>query len=180
MAIRPAIVAASGQPLGEEAAALHSHSIAVRWAGVAPCTAPAIKKAPQGSTRFQGRIVTDLKVIKTEEQYHRYVAEAKQLTDNGMKPGSAEADRLELLVKLIENYERERFMNHHPDPISAIRYVMHERGLRQKDLAPLLGGKNRASEILSGKRPLTLGMVRALSDSLHIPAEILIRDPKQQ
>src|SRR5688572_26829693 len=108
----------------------------------------------------------ELKVIKTEEQYRDYVGEAKRLTDEGIQPGSPEADRLELLVKLVESYERDRFRTHHPDPISAIRFVMQERGLRQKDLAPLLGGKNRASEILSGKRPLTLGMVRALSTSL--------------
>jgi HTH-type transcriptional regulator/antitoxin HigA len=123
--------------------------------------------------------VTDLKVIKTEEQYASYVAEAKRLTDSGIAPDTPQADRLELLVKLIENYERDRFVAHHPDPISAIRFVMQQRGLRQKDLAPLLGGKNRASEILSGKRTLTRGMVRALTTSLHIPAEILIRDTKQ-
>jgi HTH-type transcriptional regulator/antitoxin HigA len=124
----------------------------------------------------------DLKVIKSEEQYSNYVALARQLADNGIAAGSPEADRLELLTRLIDEYERDRFRLQYPDPISAIRYVMQERGLRQKDLAPLLGGKNRASEILAGKRPLTLGMVRALSTSLRIPAEILIRDirPQQQ
>ena len=120
------------------------------------------------------------KVVKSEDQYRDYVAQAKQLTDNGIAPASAEADRLELLVRLIEVFERDRFRMQYPDPISAIRHVMQERGLRQKDLAPLLGGKNRASEILSGKRSLTLGMVRALSTSLHIPAEILIRDTRHQ
>lgn len=120
----------------------------------------------------------ELKIIKSEEQYRNYVAEARAL--GGAAPGSLEGDRLELLSQLIQDYERERFSIRHPDPISAIRFVMQQRGMRQKDLAPLLGGKNRASEILSGKRPLTLPMVRALSESLRIPAEILIRDTKHE
>jgi HTH-type transcriptional regulator / antitoxin HigA len=118
----------------------------------------------------------ELKVIKSEEQYLTYIAEAKSLRDQQPAPQSAEADRFELLCVLIETYELDRFREEHPDPVAAIRYVMQERGLRQKDLAPLLGGKNRASEILSGKRRLTLNMVRRLSESLNIPAEVLIRE----
>jgi HTH-type transcriptional regulator/antitoxin HigA len=120
--------------------------------------------------------IMELKVIKTEEQYLSYIAEAKSLRDQQPAPHSPEADRFDLLCVLLESYELERFREEHADPVEAIRYVMQERGLRQKDLAPLLGGKNRASEILSGKRRLTLNMVRRLSESLNIPAEVLIRD----
>jgi HTH-type transcriptional regulator/antitoxin HigA len=119
----------------------------------------------------------ELKLIKTDGQYRTYVAEVERLATEDPLPGSPEGDRLELLAKLVEDYEKERFPFKRPDPVSAIRFRMEEQGLRQKDLAPILGGKNRVSEVLSYKRPLTLQMVRALSDSLRIPAELLIREP---
>ncbi len=117
------------------------------------------------------------KIIKTEVQYRDYLAEIERLATEDPRPGTPDGDRLELLAKLVEDYEKERFKFERPDPIDAILFRMKEQGLRQKDLAPILGGKNRVSEVLSRKRPLTLTMVRALSDSLQIPAELLIREP---
>ena len=120
----------------------------------------------------------ELKLVKSETQYRAYLAEVERLASDDPPIGTPEGDRLELLAKLVEDYEKERFRFDRPDPVSAIRFRMEEQGLRQKDLAPILGGKNRVSEILSHKRPLTLQMVRALSDSLRIPAELLIREPQ--
>ena len=118
------------------------------------------------------------KIIKTKDQYRAYLSEVERLAADDPAPGTPEGDRLELLAKLVEDYEKQRFPFERPDPISAIQFRMEEQGLRQKDLAPILGGKNRVSEILSRKRPLTLPMVRALAESLHIPAELLIREPE--
>lgn len=118
------------------------------------------------------------RIIKTENQYRAYLTEVERLAAEDPVPGTPDGDRLELLAKLVEDYEKERFKFDRPNPVDAILFRMEEQGLRQKDLAPLLGGKNRASEILSRKRPLTLAMVRALSDRLHIPAELLIREPE--
>jgi HTH-type transcriptional regulator/antitoxin HigA len=118
------------------------------------------------------------RIIKTEKQYRAYLEEVARLAAEDPAPGSADGDRLELLAKLVEDYEKERFRFERPDPIEAILFRMEEQGLRQKDLAPLLGGKNRASEILARKRPLTLSMIRALSESLQIPADLLIREPE--
>jgi HTH-type transcriptional regulator/antitoxin HigA len=67
-----------------------------------------------------------------------------------------------------------------PDPVDAILFRMEQQGLRQKDIAPLLGGKNRASEILSRKRLLTLPMIRALYEKLDIPPALLIREPRAE
>jgi HTH-type transcriptional regulator / antitoxin HigA len=120
----------------------------------------------------------ELRIIKTEEQYRTYLAEVDRLAADDPAPGTADGDRLELLAKLIEDYEKQRVRFRRPDPVEAILFRMQERGLRQKDLAPVLGGKNRVSEILARKRPLTLSMVRALSDSLQIPADLLIREPE--
>ena len=117
------------------------------------------------------------KIIKTEKQYRTYLAEVDRLAADDPVSGTPAGDRLELLAKLVEDYEKERYKFKRPDPIAAIRFRMEEQGLRQKDLAPILGGKNRVSEVLARKRPLTLSMVRALYDSLRIPAELLIREP---
>lgn len=119
----------------------------------------------------------EARIIKTRTQHRQALAEVERLAVDDPRLGTAAGDRLELLAKLVEDYEKERFPFAYPDALSAIRFRMEERGLRQKDLVTVLGGKNRVSEVLSGKRALTLGMVRALSDSLNIPAELLVREP---
>ncbi|MBI2993188.1 MAG: transcriptional regulator [Gammaproteobacteria bacterium] len=118
------------------------------------------------------------KIIKTKKEHRAFLAEVMRLVAEDPRRGTPEGDRLELLAKLVEDYEKERFKFEKPDPIEALRFRMEEQGLRQKDLAPILGGKNRVSEVLNRRRPLTLGMARALSESLDIPAELLIREPK--
>jgi HTH-type transcriptional regulator / antitoxin HigA len=122
----------------------------------------------------------DLGVIKTDEQHRRYLEEARRLAKGDPAPGSDSGARLELFAKLIDDYERERFTFRKPDPIEAILFRMEEQGLRQADIAAIVGGKNRASEILSRKRPLTLSMVHALHEKLGIPSELLIREPAAQ
>ena len=124
--------------------------------------------------------IMDPRIIKTEQQHRDALAEVERLSADDLAIGTPEGDRLELLAKLVEDYEKQRFAFARPDPLSAIRFRMEEQGLRQKDLAPILGGKNRVSEVLSGKRALTLGMVRSLSESLHIPVELLVREPAAQ
>lgn len=118
------------------------------------------------------------KIIKTDDQYRAYLAEVDRLAADDPAPGTPDGDRLELLAKLVEDYEKERFRFKRPDPIDAIRFRMEEQGLRQADLAPLLGGRNRVSEVLAGKRPLTVAAIRALSDALRIPADLLVREPE--
>ena len=117
----------------------------------------------------------DAKIIKTDAEHKAYLAEVERLAALDPAPGTPEGDRLELLAKLVEDYEKERFRFAKPTPIEAIKFRMEERGLKQKDLALFLGGKNRVSEVLAGKRPLTLSMVRELNQELHIPADLLIQ-----
>ncbi len=118
------------------------------------------------------------KIIKTADQYQAFLDEVDRLASTDPVPGTPDGDRLELLAKLVEDYEKSRFKFNRPHPIEAIRFRMEERGMKQKDLAPLLGGRNRASEVLAGKRPLTMSAVRALSTALHIPADLLIQEPE--
>ena len=116
----------------------------------------------------------DIRVVKSPDQHRAYLRAIEDLAAADPEPDSPEGGRLELLAKLVEDYEKQHFVFNRPTPIDAIRFRMEEQGLRQKDIADLLGGKNRASEILTQKRPLTLSMIRALHGRLGIPAELLI------
>jgi HTH-type transcriptional regulator/antitoxin HigA len=118
----------------------------------------------------------ELKIINTEDQYKKSLAEVERLIALDPALGTPEADHLELLSKLVEIYEKEHFHFDLPDPIEAIRFRMEEQGLMQRDLVPYIGSKSKVSEILSGKRPLTLQMIRALNAGLDIPAEVLLRE----
>ena len=118
------------------------------------------------------------KIIKSAAEYRTYLAEVERLATHDPAPGTPDGDRLELLAMLVEDYEEQHFNFERPDPIDAIRFRMEQKGLRQKDLIPILGGKNRVSEVLCRKRPLTVYMIRALNKALNIPAELLIREPE--
>ena len=117
------------------------------------------------------------RIIKTDKQYRRFLGEVERMAAQDPAAATAAGRRLELLAKLVEDYEKSCFRFRKPGPVEAILYRMEEMGLRQKDLAEMLGGKNRASEILSGKRTLTLPMIRALHERLAISPELLIREP---
>lgn len=121
--------------------------------------------------------IIEPRIIKTDEQYQRSLAEVERLAVLDPAPDSDDGARLELLAMLVEMYERVRFAFARPDPIDAIAFRMEQQGLRQKDIAPLLGGKNRASEVLSRRRPLTLPMIRSLYEKLDLAPGLLIREP---
>lgn len=117
----------------------------------------------------------DIKPIHTEEDYRSTLREIETLMMAAS--GSPEGDRLDVLVTLVEAYERRHFPMDLPDPVEAIKFVMDQRGLTVKDLEPALGRPNRVYEILGHKRPLTLNMIRRLYERFGIPAESLIRWP---
>jgi HTH-type transcriptional regulator/antitoxin HigA len=116
------------------------------------------------------------KVIKNDAEHDEALAEIDALLDSDPDPGSEEADRLELLAFLIEDYESRRFPIGAPEPIEAIRFRMEQQGLTQRDLVPYIGSRSKASEVLSGKRPLSLPMIRALHSGLGIPAQVLLQE----
>lgn len=115
------------------------------------------------------------KLIKTEADYDDALSRIDELFD--AKPDTPEGDELDLLVTLVELYEKREFPIDLPDPIEAIRFRMEQQGLRAKDLIPFIGSASKVSEVLSGKRPLSIGMIRKLRDGLRIPAEVLLREP---
>jgi len=118
------------------------------------------------------------KVLKTEEEYERALSDLEKLFD--APPGSPEADQLDLLLLLIKNYEDEHYPIEPPDPVDAIKFRMEQAGLKPKDLIPYIGSRSKVSEVLSGKRELTLKMIRALHHGLGIPLESLVREPQEK
>jgi len=115
-----------------------------------------------------------IRPIKNEADYQAALDRLEVIFDASM--GSKEGDELEILSILIDNYEKQHFPIDLPDPIEAIKFRMEQMGMQQKDLAKAIGYKSRVSEILNKKRRLTLGMVRKLSQKLHIPSEVLIQE----
>lgn len=115
----------------------------------------------------------NIKLIKTEEDYKAALKLADELFD--AKPDTPEGDKLELIVTLIEIYEKEHFPIDNPTPIEAIKFRMDQMGLLPKDLVPFIGSKSKVSEILSGKRTLSLNMIRQLASGFNIPVEVLIQ-----
>lgn len=114
------------------------------------------------------------KVIKNAEDHAAALDRLAELMDIDPLPDTPESDELGVLAVLIEDYERKVVPEAPVDPIDAIEFRMDQMGLRRKDLVPYLGSMSRVSEILSRKRSLTLGMIRALSDGLGIPVESLV------
>jgi len=118
-----------------------------------------------------------LRLIKTEEDYQRVLKRLDKIFH--AEKGTKEQEELEILVMLIEKYETEivgKFPD--PDPIEAIKFKMEQMEMTQNDLANVLGLKSRASEILSRKRPMSINIIRKISQALSIPADILIQPYK--
>jgi HTH-type transcriptional regulator/antitoxin HigA len=117
----------------------------------------------------------NIRPIKTKADYQATLKEIESLMV--AKANSPEGERLDVLVTLVEAYEKKKFPLEIPDPVEAIKFQMDQQGLTPKDLEPMIGRSNRVYEILSRKRPLTVRMIWKLHSQLGIPAESLIKQP---
>jgi len=116
----------------------------------------------------------NIKPIRNELDYQNALSRMEVIFD--AKRGSDKGDELEILSILIDKYENEQFPIEMPDPIEAIKFRMEQMGMKQKDLAAVVGFKSRVSEIMNRKRKLTLEMIRKINQTLHIPTEVLIQN----
>jgi HTH-type transcriptional regulator / antitoxin HigA len=119
------------------------------------------------------RFNMNIKPIKNKKDYDGALKRIESLMD--AKRNSPDFDELEVLSILVEKYEDEHFPIKSPDPIESIKFRMEQMGLSQSDLVPVIGSRSKVSEVLSGKRSLSVRMIRALHDTLKIPAEVLIQ-----
>lgn len=114
----------------------------------------------------------DIRPIKTPADYQAALTEIDALMH--IEDDSPEGDKLDVLATLVERYEETHFPIEAPDPIEAIKFIMEQQGLTRHDLEPYIGSRGRVSEVLTGKRGLSLDMIRGLRDALGIPADVLI------
>lgn len=115
-----------------------------------------------------------LKIIKTEADYETALSRVDDLMS--AEPGTLEFDELEVMSLLVERYETDNHPIELPTPLEAIEFRMDQAGLKQRDLIPYIGSSSKVSEVLAGKRPLTLAMMKALHRGLGIPAEVFFRE----
>jgi len=115
----------------------------------------------------------EIRPIKSETDYEATLKEIEGLMS--AEPDSPQGDRLDVLVTLVEAYEREQYPIGFPDPVEAIKFRMEQQGLSVEDLVPVIGRKNRVYEVLARKRPLTLRMIEGLHERFSIPAESLLK-----
>jgi HTH-type transcriptional regulator/antitoxin HigA len=119
-----------------------------------------------------------IKPIRNESDHAAALSEIERLW--GADEGTQNGDRLEILVTLVEAYERAHFPIDAPDPIGAIRFRLEQQGEDVKSLVGVIGSRTRVYEVLRGDRPLTLPMIRRLHKHLQIPAEVLIRTGREK
>ena len=115
----------------------------------------------------------ELRPIRTKRDHAAALKEAERLWDAPER--SRDAEHLEVLMLLVQAYEAKHYPMPDPDPIDFLNHVMESRGLSRKDLEPCIGSRARVAEILNRTRPLSLEMIRRLSEGLGIPSSVLIR-----
>jgi HTH-type transcriptional regulator/antitoxin HigA len=119
-----------------------------------------------------------IKPIRTKADYRAALKEIEGLMS--AEPNTPAGERLDVLVTLVEAYEKKHFRMDLPDPVEAIKFRMEQKQMTPKDLVPMIGRINRVYEILSRRRPLTLEMIRRLHRDLDIPAESLIKQSEKR
>jgi len=120
----------------------------------------------------------EIRPIKTKADYRAALKEIEALM--AAERDTPEGERLDVLVTLVEAYERKHYQLDLPDPVEAIKFRMEQKGMTPKDLVPMIGRINRVYEVLSRRRPLTLAMIQRLHSDLGIPAESLIKQPERR
>ena len=113
-----------------------------------------------------------LKPIKNDRELSGALKRIDELW--GAKPGTPKGDELDVLILIVGKYEDEHYAIPASDPIEAIKFLMEQKGLARKDIEPYIGTSGRVSEVLSGKRNLTLSMIKKLHEGLNIPYDCLI------
>ena len=121
----------------------------------------------------------EIKPIRTEQDYLAALREVSALIDLDPSLDTPEGERLDVMGTLVQAYEAKHYPIDPPDPIDAIKFRMEQSNMTVKDLVPYIGPLNRVYEVLNYKRSLSLNMIRRLSDGLHIPAEVLIRETER-
>ena len=113
-----------------------------------------------------------IRPVRSERDHEAAIARIAELM--GARPGTSAGDELDVLATLVDAYEARRFPIETPDPVTVIKFQMEQQGLTRKDVQPMIGSRARVSEVLNGRRTLTLSMIRRLHAGLGIPVDLLV------
>jgi HTH-type transcriptional regulator/antitoxin HigA len=114
------------------------------------------------------------RVIQTDEENRMMIAELEKLDTRG-RPLTPEEEKLaELMTVLVQQFERSHYPLGHAGPIEALRVLMEDRGLRQRDLIPMFGSSSVVSDVLNGKRAISKAHARKLAEFFYVPAGLFI------
>jgi HTH-type transcriptional regulator / antitoxin HigA len=119
--------------------------------------------------------MSKIRAIRTEADHRAALARIDALMDAEL--GTPEGEELDVLTDLVELYEARNAPMGYPTAVGALQFRMEQAGLSPRDLVPFIGTRAKVSELLSGKRPLTMQMARALHANLGIPADVLLQQP---
>ena len=120
------------------------------------------------------------RVIKTESENERMIAELERLDTRGHALTPEEENLAELMTLLVRQFEESKYPLGHAGPLEALRVLMQDRGIRQRDLVPAFGSSGVVSEVLNGKRSISKAHARSLADYFHVPASLFIVVPRIQ
>jgi HTH-type transcriptional regulator / antitoxin HigA len=120
----------------------------------------------------------DIKPIRGEADYERALRRVEEMWNS--HEGSAESDELDIFATLIEAYEQEHYPIELPDPIEAIKFRLEQKGKDSRALIGVIGQRPRVYEVMQGKRPLSLDMIRNLHEEFDIPAEVLVQPVRRR
>src|SRR5713101_5430749 len=134
---------------------------------------------PSTTKSMSGGCAMEIKPIRNAKDHHRAPREIERLWRTAR--GTPESDRLEVLITLVDAYERTHHPIDPPNPIDAIRFRLEQQQLDQRALIGVIGNRTRVYEVMRGDRGLSLAMIRRLHKRFGIPAEVLIRPiPKRR
>ncbi|ENN8375998.1 hypothetical protein ACAX46_001396 [Providencia rettgeri] len=117
-----------------------------------------------------------LRILKNDSDYDEAMERISELMDLNPEVDSDDGNELEMIALLIEDYEKKNCYIEKPSPIEAIKFRMDQSGMSQKDMIPFIGSASKVSEVLNGKRPLSINMIKKIHSGLEIPLDILIQN----
>lgn len=121
------------------------------------------------------RLLAQLRPIRSDEDYDAAHEALISLIDEDTEPGSREHDLMEILELLIKAYDEKHYtLDQYVTPQAVLDFMLEQRNLSRADLASIMGGRSRVSDFFKGKRDLSMGQVKRLRKTLHVPADVLI------
>ena len=114
------------------------------------------------------------RVINSRQEHERLLAEVEKLMDQGERRSAEEDAALDLMVRLIKDYEEEHHSLPDPSPHEMLAYLMEKRGLKQVDLVPIFNSRGYVSDVTNGKRAISKAHAKQLAAFLNVSADLFI------